>query len=317
MPSEMRTVAWLLVMVLLWGLSWPATKIALASVPPLWLATARFGSAAICLFAFLYAKGMLRLPSRTDLPIVASVGLLQMMTFTGLGMIAITYADTSRAVVIAYITPLWAVLMTWLLLQQSPTRRQILALLIGLSGIALICSPVEMHWEQPGVLLGSAFLLIGAICWSVVILHVRTHKWTSASISLAPWQMILATVPLAFFAYMFEGSPLDIHIDAHLLWLLFFIGPVATSACFVIAAEYGRRISVFAMSNFTLGVPMIGIASSVLILGNHLSPILLIGLTLIGSGMMIAAKASAPDRHCGQKIRPPPLPGRLISQKEQ
>jgi len=41
---------------------------------------------------------------------------------------------------------------------------------------------------------------------------------------------------------------------------MFFIGPVATSACFVISAKHGHRISSFAMSNFTLGVPLVGMA---------------------------------------------------------
>lgn len=290
--TKVRTVFWLLLMVALWGLSWPATKIALATVPPLWLATARFCSSAICLFVFLHFRRMLRFPSKGDWPIVASVGLLQMMTFTGLGMIAMTYTDTSRAVVIAYTTPLWAVLMTWLILKKAPTGQQAFALVIGVMGIALICSPMEMHWEQPGALMGSIFLLVGAICWSVVILHVRNHNWTAAPVSLAPWQMLLATIPLSMFAYLFEGSPLEVPLDTHLIWLLLFIGPVATSACFVIAAEYGRRISVFAMSNFTLGVPVVGIVSSVVILGNHLSPAFLFGLVLIGSGMALAARAS-------------------------
>ena len=65
-------MAWLGLMVVLWGLSWPATKLALGVVPPLWLATFRFGSAGICLFVFLALRGKLRFPPRADWPIVAA-----------------------------------------------------------------------------------------------------------------------------------------------------------------------------------------------------------------------------------------------------
>lgn len=285
------TVVWLLVMVLLWGMSWPATKMALSSVPPLWLATIRFGSAGLCLAGFLAARGMLRLPGRADWPIVLSIGLLQMMTFTGLGMIAMTKTDTSHAVLLAYTTPLWAVLMGALALGQAPNRAQILALLVGLGGIALICSPLETDWTRPGALLGASFLLIGAIAWSAVILHIRVHRWSASPLALAPWQMLLATGPLAGFAMLLEGSPATIAFNPHLLALLTFIGPVATSVCFVISAEHGRRISAFAMSNFTLGVPVIGIASSVALLGNQLSGIFLCGLAMVVAGMALAARA--------------------------
>ncbi|MGG4774004.1 DMT family transporter [Paenalcaligenes sp. Me52] len=285
------TVAWLLLMVVLWGLSWPATKLALDVVPPLWLAALRFGSAAVCLFAVAVVRGVFRLPTRADWPIVASVGLLQMMTFTGLGMIAMTHVDTSRAVLLAYTTPLWGVLASWLLFKHAPTRLQLLALIVGLVGIAAICSPWEMNWQAPGAVMGSAFLLIGAICWAVVILHVKQHSWSASPLALAPWQMLLATVPLAAFAFVLEGAPTVIIFDQRLVELLFFIGPIATSACFVISAEYGRRISTFGMSNFTLGVPIIGIVASVLLLGNTLSTLFVVGLSLVFAAMLLAAVA--------------------------
>lgn len=291
LSAGMATFVWLGVMVLLWGVSWPVTKLALGVVPPLWLAAFRFGSAAVCLFLFSAVRGTLRLPPRSDWPIIASMGLLQMMVFTGLGMIAMTHVDTSRAVLLAYTTPLWGVLAGWLLFRDTPTPLQLLALVIGLGGIGLVCSPQEMDWTAPGALMGASFLIVSAVAWSVVILHIKRHRWTAAPLALAPWQMMLATVPLAGFALMLEGNPVAIPFDSRLLGLLFFIGPVATSACFVISAEHGRRISTFAMSNFTLGVPLVGIGASVVFLGNHLTFLFAAGLGLIMAGMILAAIA--------------------------
>ncbi|WP_185266092.1 DMT family transporter [Halopseudomonas xiamenensis] len=296
--ASVSTLVWLGVMVLLWGLSWPATKLALDAVPPLWLAAIRFGSAALCLFVLLAIRGSLAFPPRRDWPIVFSIGLLQMMAFTGLGLIAMTHVDTSRAVLLAYTTPLWGMLVGWLLFRDTPTRWQLLALALGLGGVGLICSPWEMDWSAPGVVMGSAFLIIAAISWSLVILHIKRHRWTASPLSLAPWQMLLASVPLVAFAALLEGPPTAIAFDRRLLELLFFIGPVATSACFVISAEHGRRISTFAMSNFTLGVPLIGILASVLLLDNRLSPLFVLGLCLVFAGMLLAAAAA---RHASRQ----------------
>ncbi|MFC7207794.1 hypothetical protein ACFQOZ_14605 [Comamonas endophytica] len=64
----------------------------------------------------------------------------------------------------------------------------------------------------------------------------------------------------------------------------------------MISAEHGRRISTFAMSNFTLGVPLVGILASVLLLGNRLSMLFAAGLCLVFSGMVLAAVAAARKR---------------------
>lgn len=280
---------WLGVMVLLWGLSWPVTQLALASVPPLWLASFRFGSAATCLIIFLALRRQMVLPRRGDMPIILSIGLLQMMTFTGLGMIAMTRTDTSHSVLLAYTTPLWSVVLGWAVLRNRPGQTQLCALALGLVGVALFCSPFETDWSRPGAFLGAGFLLIAAIAWSAVILHVRRHRRVSSPLQLAPWQMVLATVPLALIAWAVEGAPLGIRWHPELVQHLVFIGPVATSPCFVISAEHGRRISPFAMANFTLGVPLIGIAASVLLLGNQLSPLFVSGLALVMGGMVLAS----------------------------
>ncbi|WDY56916.1 DMT family transporter [Pseudomonas sp. PSKL.D1] len=280
---------WLLLMVLLWGASWPVTKLALESVPPLWLAAIRFASAALCLFGYLIIRGQLTVPVRADVPILLSVAFLQMMAFTGLGMLAMVHIDTSRAVLLAYTTPLWCVLLSWLAFRQVPSRLQGVALVVGMSGVAVVCSPAELNWASSDTRLGALFLVLAAVCWAVVILHVKRHQWVSAPIALAPWQMLIAAVPLSAIAYASEGPPTSITLDTSLLQLLFFIGPVATSACFVISSEYGRRVSTFSMSNFTLGVPLVGGGVSYAAFGNTVTPAFILGLCLVVFGVVLSA----------------------------
>ncbi len=286
-----QSAPWLAVMVMFWGLSWPAMKLAVGEISPLWLATFRFASGAACLFALLAARGAIRLPPRQDWPIVASIGGLQMMAFTALGLTAMQYTDAGRAAVLGYTTPLWGVLAAWALVRQRPTLWQGLALGVGMSGVALICSPLEMDWGNPDVVRGNVFLLLAAICWSLVILHVRRHKFAAKPLELAPWQMLFATVPLGLAALVFEGLPTGIAWTPNLLTLMLYIGPVATSACFVISTEHGRRISTFAMTNITMGVPIVGMLSSAALLHERITLPLAGGLALIVAGTALAAVA--------------------------
>jgi drug/metabolite transporter (DMT)-like permease len=286
-------LTWLLLalMVLLWGVSWPAMKIALNVIPPLWLGVIRFLSGSLCLFLFLACRKGLTLPARQDLPILLSVGCLQMLAFTALGLVAMQYTDVSRAALLAYTTPLWGVIISGIFFRQIPSWVQLCALLTGLLGIALVCSPYELNWHTPGVLKGCLLLLLAAGCWSVVIFHVRHHRWVQSPLALAPWQMLFATVPMFILALIFEGEPKGITFTPFLFSLLVFIGPVATSICFVISTACGRKVSSFVMSNFTLGVPVVGNIASLFILGTTMSLSFKAGLLLVVLGSLLAIYA--------------------------
>lgn len=285
------TAIWLCLMVLLWGFSWPAMKFALGAVPPLWLASLRFSTACLFLFALCWFRGCLRFPPRADWPIVASVGGLQMMAFTGLGLTAMQFTDAGRAAVLAYTTPLWGVVAAWLIVRERPTAWQIGSLAVGMAGIAMICSPLSMDWTEQSIVIGNVLLLCAAICWSIVILHVRRHTWTAKPIEVAPWQMLFAAIPLTAGALLVEGVPGHVAWTPQILSAILFIGPIATSTCFVVSTEAGRRISTFAMSNVTLGVPVIGIVGSWALLGERISAPFAGGLVLVLLGVLLSAFA--------------------------
>ncbi|UMY16753.1 DMT family transporter [Methylobacterium organophilum] len=282
---------WLGLMVVLWGLSWPAMKLCLGEIKPLWLATLRFSTAGAALFGVLAFNGRLRLPARADWPVLASIGGLQMMAFTALGLVAMRHTDAGRAALLAYTTPVWVMLGAWLFLRERPSQAQTAAIGCGLTGVAVVCSPFGMDWTNPDILLGNALLLVCAACWAVVILHVRHHRWSMHPLDLAPWQMAFAAIPLAAAAYAIEG-PLNVVWSPRLVGLLAFIGPVATSFCFVISAEVGRRISSVTLSNVTLAVPAIGILSSALLLGERLDIVLIVGLGCLTAAVITAARDS-------------------------
>lgn len=286
----------LLAMVVLWGLSWPAMKLAVGFAPPLWLAVFRFASSTLCLFAFLAVRKQLILPTWRDMPIVLSVGLLQMAAFTGLGMVAMQYTDAGKAALLAYSTPLWAVLIGSMFFAQKLNSMQLKALLVGIGGIAVVCSPIEVDWTDSSVVMGNGFLLLAAICWSIVILHVRAHKWVAKPIQLAPWQMLIATVVLLSVTPMSSQGIGDVRWNPELVGLLFYFGPIATSFCFVISTDVGRRLTAFTMSNVTLGVPVIGMLSSLLLLSETMSFPLAAGFMLILTGIGLATYAAKRDR---------------------
>lgn len=55
--------------------------------------------------------------------------------------------------------------------------------------------------------------------WAIAILHVRRHNWTAHPLELAPWQMLLAAIPLPVAALAVE-EPLTVAWSPRLIGLL-------------------------------------------------------------------------------------------------
>ena len=58
------------VVVIVWGLNWPVTKIIVESIPPLWATALRFAIAGVILLVLQLAQGSLIVPRQGDVPIV-------------------------------------------------------------------------------------------------------------------------------------------------------------------------------------------------------------------------------------------------------
>ncbi|HMA16592.1 MAG TPA: DMT family transporter, partial [Kiloniellaceae bacterium] len=176
----------LVAVVVLWGVNWPVMKVGVAAMPPVWFATARMVLGAASLLALLAVLGRVKVPTRRDLPVVLTVGLLQMGAFLALVNVALLHVEAGRSAILAYTTPLWVTPAAILLLGERPTLFKLAGLALGLAGVAALFNPFGFDWSDPAVLLGNGLLLAAALAWSVAILHVRVHKWDSSPLQLAP-----------------------------------------------------------------------------------------------------------------------------------
>jgi drug/metabolite transporter (DMT)-like permease len=282
--------AWglLALVILLWGANWPVMKLGLQDMPPLTFAAARMVLGALCLFAVNGACGRLNLPDRHDLPIVLSVGLLQMAVFLVLVNIALLYVPAGRSAILAYTTALWVVPGAALLLGERLTRGRLAGLILGMAGVAVMFNPAAFDWHDRGTLIGNGLLLLAAAAWAAPIIHVRGHRWHASPLQLAPWQFTTGALVLVPLALLFEGDR-PIHWTTSLSAVLFYNGPIATAFCFWAIVTVNRALPAITTSLGTLGVPVAGVLFSALWLGEALTWTNLAGLVLIGAGMAVLA----------------------------
>lgn len=193
--------------IIIWGISWPVMKSSVATIPPIWFTVLRYLIGALVLTSILIALGRLRIPHRRDLPIILSVGLLQMLAFTALAATALQIVPAGRAVVLAYTMPLWVLPMAAVLFKERIGTRRSFANALGIGGILVLMDFGRIGYAGFESILPYALLLTAAMAWAVCMVHVSHHRWAASALDLAPWQMALAAVCLFPLALAIEGPP--------------------------------------------------------------------------------------------------------------
>ena len=292
---NMRAVVLLALLVVVWGANWPIMKMGLSHLQPFWFASFRLGLGVISMVAILVPTGRLRLPPRGDWPVVASLGLLNMGLFMVLTNVALQVVPAGRSAILAYTTPLWVAPGAALFLGERLTPWRLAGVCLGLAGILVLFNPFGFDWSNHAALLGNGLLLFAALIWAAAILHVRGHRWQSSPLDLAPWQMVVAWIPVTLLAAVVEGAPRP-DGSFELIWVLIYNGTLATAFAFWAAVTVNRLLPALTVSLSFLCVPAGGLVFSAVMLGEGISLTNLGGLSLIVAGVAMVAVAGARER---------------------
>ena len=280
-----RPADWLLLLslVLIWAVSWPVIKIGVGQIPPIWYGCLRYVIATLILFGLVAMRGELTLPPRSDLPLVIVSGALQMAAYSALTGLALTILPPGRASVLAFSTPvLVAPLAAWRL-GEKLTLRIAGGVMIGCAGIIIIASPSFAVGGKQAM--AYAMLMGAATAWAITIVTVRGHRFQSSALSLAPWQMLIASALLLPVALTVEGLSGQFTLLGAAT--LAYVAPVATAFAYWAVVESGRRFAASTMSMALLATPSFGLLISAWALNEPIDTSLLAGAALTATGIRL------------------------------
>jgi drug/metabolite transporter (DMT)-like permease len=296
-------LAWLAVVVGAWGLTWPVSKLILASVPPLWAVAFRSAIGCVAMLAIGLASRRLALPPRGDIPVLAGIALLHMTGFGLLASVGLQLVATGRSVVLAYTTPLWVAPGASLFLGERLTARRLLGVALGLLGLVALFNPLALDWGARGVMLGHLAVLAAAFLWAASILQIRGHRWRSAPLDVLPWSLMLATLVTSAVALAVEGVP-RIQWSGRLVALLLYAGVPGTAIAHWATAMASQALPAVTTSLGLLATPVVSVGLATLWLGEPLTLSLLAAVVLILGG--VALGASTPPSAGAPRARPAP-----------
>ena len=205
--------------------------------------------------------------------------------------------QAGRGAIIAYTMPLWTVLFGRLLLGEQFTASRVTALGLGLAGMAVLLAPdFGAIWTAPA---GALLIVSAAMSWAIGTVLTKARRWTVPTDVLTGWQLVLGSVPIVIgtaVRWFMAGSATLEHLGgvsgAALLGTAYatFAGVIFCHwAWFRVVAILPAAVA----SIGTLGVPIVGLLTSALVLGEPVgaSEIVALVLVLAGLGILIAGLA--------------------------
>jgi drug/metabolite transporter (DMT)-like permease len=285
---DMLAVACLLLCCVLWGLNQVATKLTLATVPPLTQAAIRSLGAALLVALWARSRGISLDVRNGTLRGGVLAGLLFALEF-GCIFVGLQYTSASRMVVFIYTAPFVVALgMPLVAKAERPDALQLAGLAAAFAGVAWAFAE---GWSTPSSRdrqwLGDALGLAGAVLWGGTTLVIRGSRLASAAPEQTLlYQLAISGVALALAAVAGgERWPADWNLAA--IGLLGYQTVIVCFASYLLWFWLVRHYPATRLSAFTLLTPLLGLWAGVALLDEPLTARLLAACAAVAIGIAV------------------------------
>jgi drug/metabolite transporter (DMT)-like permease len=282
--------------VLVLGLNWPVMATGIKSISPIWMGVFRVSGAAAVVITFGLASRNLAVPPRRDLPIIVSMAVFRLSSVFLLVFTALQMVPPGRSSVVVWTTSLWTVPIAAIFLGERMSGRRWVGLALGIGGVVVLFEPWGFDWGQSEVALGHGLLILAAIVNAATAVHIRGHRWTITPLEAIPWQLVGAAIIMITLGLIVDGPPV-IDWTPQLVWVVLYQGVLATGVAFWAQIVILRNLAAVSTNLTLMAVPVVGVASSAVLLGEEVTTTLAIGLLLVivGVALNLLSDGGAPE----------------------
>ncbi len=197
----------MLLVCILWALCYPFISIGLDQAPPLYFAFMRSSIAGVALLLLCIRREEPIVPK--DWKTWSSIIIIG-IGYTSLGFsgmfLAGSLVSPGLATVISNLQPMIAIVFAYILTVEKITSKQLIASLIGLTGIITIVLPSLINMQGNLSQGGVGFVLLGASGVAFGNVWLKKISTSFDMLLISAWQFILGSIPLGIGALIFEDS---------------------------------------------------------------------------------------------------------------
>ena len=250
---------------LFWGSNWPVMKIALREIPPWTFRTLCLMFGGFGVLTVAKTNGLsLAIPERELRPLLL-VALLNITGWHLCSAYGIIHMPAGRAVILAFTMPIWSAILARLVLGERLTPPRLAGLGFGVAGLAILIGPdIKAFGSAP---LGVTFMLGSALSWAAGTVALKYFRLTMPIAVLTGWQLILGGVPVIIGALILEPITALSGVSQQGALALAYVIVLPMVFCHW---AWFKVLDLFPTCIATIGtltIPVIGVFSSALFLG--------------------------------------------------
>jgi drug/metabolite transporter (DMT)-like permease len=257
------------ILTLAWGCNWPVLKLGVTELAPLTFRATTLPFAALGLLLIAKLSGdSVRIP-RAWWGRVVTLAVFNITGWNVLIVFGLQQMPAGRSAIIAYTLPIWTVLFSLWWLHEPLSGRKIVGLILGICGLAVLLGDEVLNIGRAPI--GALLILGAAVTWGFGTVLLRRWAPPLPQTALTGWMMLLGWLPIALAAPAFDPhAPMSLATMSGTAWFavvynVFIAGAVANWVWFRMA----RTLPVAISSLSSLPVPVVGVLSGMLFLGER------------------------------------------------
>ncbi|EGE4659463.1 O-acetylserine/cysteine exporter [Salmonella bongori serovar 48:i:- str. 94-0708] len=275
-----------LLVVIVWGLNFVVIKVGLHHMPPLLLAGLRF---LLVAFPAIFFVG------RPKVPLMLLLGYGLTISFGQFAFLfcAIKFGmPAGLASLILQAQAFFTIVLGAFAFGERLQRKQVVGIALAIVGVLVLieASLNGQHIAMSGFML----TLAAAFCWAcgnIFNKKIMQHSPRPAVMSLVVWSALIPILPFLLSSWWLEGAEHItqslIAIDMTTILSLLYLAFVATIIGYGIWGALLGRYETWRVAPLSLLVPVVGLASAAVLLGETLTAMQLAGAVLIMAGLYI------------------------------
>lgn len=261
----------------IWGIAFIPVKWGVAELPPLMLTAARFFFTAFPAVFFIA-------PPRARISVVIAYGLV-----LGAGQFGFVFTAMAMGVsvgltsIVVQTQVFFTIILTVIVFRERPLAHQVAGSLIAFAGVVLVGQ------AKLGDVIFVPFLLViaAAFCWGAANV-IGKLAGRIDMLSFVVWSSLAVPVPLVLLSLLIEGQAGIQALSPPSWWIMgivLFLAWPSTLFCFGMWSHLLSRYPAAAVAPFALLVPVVGVVSGAIFLGEQITLIELAGGSLVMAGL--------------------------------
>ena len=270
----------ILLVVTIWGANFTVIKLGLGEMPPILLSSLRFAFAALPAVFFLPRP---KCPWKYVVGFGVVLGCIKFsLLFLGLDL----GLSAGISSLVLQLQAFFTLILGVFLLGEKIGPHRIIAMLVAFCGVGLLLFVSDGSITA----IGLALVIAAAAAWGIANIIMK-RAGSVQMLSFVVWASLVPPIPLAILSFLTEDRANLASLGDQISWIgigsILYLAYPVTLLGFAIWGRLLATLPVGLVAPFTLLVPIVGMATSALVLGEDFGPIKIISAILVMTGLMI------------------------------